>query len=253
MSVKKSECLLRLFHKYGFNSGTINLAFSILFGRGKMIKVNLSAYPYPFYLRREGSDIEVFFEIMLLMGYKFRTKLDHTPKTIIDCGANIGLASIYFKSRFPDVHIIAVEPEKNNFILMSENLQQYKDIICENIGIWNKETYVSVRFPDSINSGFSFKEAPEYSEGSIKALSITDLMKKHSLEQIDILKIDIEGAEKELFTFGYEYWLSRTRLIIIELHDKSVEGCSKALFNALSKYNFSTEVRGENLLCFIKQ
>jgi len=189
---------------------------------------------------------------MLMLGYNFKTKLNYDPKVIVDCGANIGLASIYFKSRFPDSKIVAIEPEKNNFDLMKKNLDAYENVICENIGVWNKEAFVGVKSADSTDWGFSFQEVDEGTAGSVKALSIRDIMEKHSIEKIDILKIDIEGAEKEVFSSDYSYWMDRTQMIIVELHDRSVEGCSKAFFDALTRYNFSTEIRGENLFCFIE-
>jgi hypothetical protein len=53
--------------------------------------------------------------------------------------------------------------------------------------------------------------------------------------EIDLLKIDIEGAEAELFSTNYESWLPKTRVIVIELHDAN---CTKIVKTVLSQYNF---------------
>lgn len=89
-------------------------------------------------------------------------------------------------------------------------------------------------------------------EGAVKAVSIKDIMEQYSFDRIDILKIDIEGAEIELFKNNYDDWLPSVRVLIIELHDRMRKGCSKTFFDALSKYNFSTEIKGENLFVFLK-
>jgi hypothetical protein len=60
--------------------------------------------------------------------------------------------------------------------------------------------------------------------------------------------MDIEGSEKEVFESSYEYWLPKTRMLIIELHDNMKNGTSKSLFAAISKYDFSFDMRDENLI-----
>ena len=76
------------------------------------------------------------------------------------------------------------------------------------------------------------------------------LMKKFNISQIDVLKIDIEGSEKELFESDYEEWLPNTRMLIIELHDGFRKGASKSFFNAISKYNFHMMKNDENLIFY---
>lgn len=65
---------------------------------------------------------------------------------------------------------------------------------------------------------------------------------------IDLLKLDVEGAEKEIFSVNYENWLPYTKVIMIELHDRFKHGCSKAFFSAVAKYDFSFSIRGENCI-----
>ena len=72
-------------------------------------------------------------------------------------------------------------------------------------------------------------------------------------DELDVVKLDIEGAEKEVFRAGFESWLPKTRLLIVELHDRMVPGCSKSLFDAVSKYDFDCETRWENLIFYNKQ
>ena len=78
------------------------------------------------------------------------------------------------------------------------------------------------------------------------------IMLQEGWETIDILKIDIEGSEKELFSSNYEKWLPATKLIFVEVHDDMKKGCSKAVFSAIGKYNFHFSMKHENLI-FINQ
>lgn len=252
MAVKKSECVLRLFYKYGLNISSFKALCSLFLSKKNIIKLNLKSYSHPFFLRKNSSDIDVFYEVMLVMAYNFETNFETKPEIIIDCGANIGLTSIFFKNKYPDSKIIAIEPERTNFELMIQNLAPYNSIICENTGVWSKNTYLKVDKQDATNWGFSFHEVEEHTENSIGALSIKSIMQKYSIDTIDILKIDIEGAEKELFITEYKYWMDRTRLLIIELHDRTIDGCSKALIDVLSQYNFLIEIRSDNIFCFLK-
>lgn len=252
MGSKRIEYTARLLYKYGAGPASLGTAFKLLFGKGGKLRLKLKKYPHPIYVRGKGSDLEVLNDVLLKFCYKFRTRIDFEPKAIIDCGANIGLTSVFFRSMYPDAEIYAVEPEENNYRLMVENLERYDNIHSINTGIWSRDTYLRVDNPDAEAWGFSFHETEDSADGGVKALSIRSIMEQYGIDSIDILKIDIEGAEREVFSEDCEYWLSRTRVLIIELHDRAVEGCSKAFFNALCKYDFSTEIKGDNIFCFIK-
>lgn len=77
-------------------------------------------------------------------------------------------------------------------------------------------------------------------------------MREQGWATIDILKLDIEGSEKEVFESNYAYWLPRTRAIFLEMHDQMRKGASKAVFKAISEFNFSFSMNHENLI-FINQ
>jgi hypothetical protein len=76
-------------------------------------------------------------------------------------------------------------------------------------------------------------------------------MATYNKKHIDLFKIDIEGAEKEVLSENNE-WLSRTKILIIELHDKKKKGCSNAFFSALSGRNFECHPFGQNFLLYNK-
>ena len=215
----------------------------------KFFSISLPKYSAPILLRNNTSDIGVFYQVFLAKSYNLNYYID--PKIIIDCGANIGLSAVFFKNKFPNAKVIAIEPELSNFELLEKNTKNYNDIFCINSGIWNKSTNLKIK-SNSSHWDFTVEEVDYKNENTIPAISIRDILDNHGIEQIDILKIDIEGSEKELFEEDYEYWMKRTKVLVIELHDGLREGASKSFFGAISKFNFRMTKKDENLVFYLK-
>lgn len=85
-------------------------------------------------------------------------------------------------------------------------------------------------------------------EECLKAITIDDILKKSGHDQIDILKLDVEGAEKEIFSNSYEYWLPRVKVLILEIHDWIKKGCGDSFYSAIKKYNFKESRSEENVV-----
>lgn len=200
-----------------------------------------------FYLRKGTSDFEVLKDIFGEKTYDF--KIIKNPKIILDCGANIGLGSLFFNMRFPEARIIAIEPEETNYELLCKNTENIKNILALKTGLWNKEVNLEIKDIGLGKFGFIVEEVEEGK--GIKSESINSLMLKYNIEFIDILKLDIEGSEKEVFEKNNE-WLKKVGILVIELHDRMKEGCAKSLFTALMNYDYVFELSGENLIFYFK-
>lgn len=213
-------------------------------GKGESLQLNkLKA---PFSLRNNPYDYATFEEVLLREEYNI--ELDFTPLTIIDAGANIGLTAIYFANRFPQSRIVSLEPDTENFNLLTRNTKPYNNINPLKCGLWSHDTFLQVIDEGHGNNAFTVMETNEGSNGAIKAVSIPAIMKAQNWGSIDLLKIDIEGSEKVVFESNYESWLPLVKVLIIELHDRMVPGASTAVFKAINKYNFSFDIKGENLV-----
>lgn len=210
---------------------------------GKLVASN---YKAPFYLRPNTSDYYTFDQVFLRDQYNIQ--LPFTPSTIIDAGANIGLSAVYFSQRYPQASIVAIEPSKDNFEQVQKNIAAYPQVKAICSGVWNKDVHLAIINTDGVNNAFMVAETTADNPEAVPAVSIETIMKQAGWETIDILKIDIEGSEKEVFETNYDYWLPRTKAIIIELHDHMKQGTSKSLFAAISKYDFSFDMRDENLI-----
>ncbi len=81
----------------------------------------------------------------------------------------------------------------------------------------------------------------------IPAISISEIMSKFGAEDIDVLKIDIEGSEIEILNKHHD-WLDSVKTLFIELHDRFQPGCTEALRNALNNYTYDESVSGESIV-----
>jgi FkbM family methyltransferase len=210
-------------------------------------KVQLKSLKYPFFIRGNTSDRLVASQVFYTKDYDISTNFK--PKVIIDCGANIGLASLYFKSKYPESTVIAIEPEINNFNLLVKNMANYSNFTAVNKGIWSESCHLEIiSGEDNLPWSFQVKQIEEQTDSSVEAISLLDIIKKYDLKEIDILKIDIQGAEENLFEKNAEKWLPYVKIIIIELHDRFLPLSSRPFYKVLSEYKFDTYFKGENII-----
>jgi FkbM family methyltransferase len=206
------------------------------------------------FLRNNYSDVAIFKQVFLEEQYYLYNFPLKEANRIIDAGANIGLAAIYFSRQFPDAEIISIEPELNNFQQLQKNTSNNSNIHCENAAIWGKDDLVEINNPDSLAASFMVSDKTVSINGaSIPAITISSLLAKYNWDSIDILKMDIEGAEKEVFENNNAgKWLAKTRLLIIELHDNYKPNCSKTFFKALEPFEYEAVYHHENIFVHFK-
>ena len=236
----------RFNHRFGIIHGSL-LFLKLKWGNQK--NINVPGYLFPISLRKRSSDYETFYQAIVHNQYLFSYPIK--AEIIVDGGANIGLASIAFKNMFPYATIIAIEPDKENFVQLNKNLQPYKNIHLVKAGIWNKKAILQVT--DKYNSGkwgMVTEEIETETKDSIATITIDEILLNFKLDRIDILKLDIETAEREVFSSGYEKWLPKVKVIVIELHDSMSKGTAMPFFKAITSTlkNFSFFQLGENII-----
>lgn len=200
---------------------------------------------HPFVLRNNPFDYATFEEVILREAYNI--PLGFNPQYIIDGGGNIGLTACFFATKFPEATIITIEPDTDNYKLLQSNCKPYSNIHTLQYGIWRNNTNLKIENANVGNNAFTVTETNETTPGILKAVTISSLMEQFNMPHIDILKLDIEGSEKEVFEENFESWLPVTKVLIIELHDNMKKRCSRSVFNAVNKYDFSFDMKGENI------
>lgn len=214
-----------------------------------LYKLDRQACKYPIILRIPSSDVSTYKQVFINQEYDFL--IGTQPKVVLDAGANIGLASIYFANRYPGARIIAIEPEQSNFDMLKENVAQYSNIIPIQAALWNKNEEINLVDPGRGKWAFmtEMKNASEGLAGEIchtvAAMTVDKIMKDYDLEKIDILKLDIEGAEKEVFG-DTSAWINRVDVLIVELHERMKAGCYRSFYCGSNGFDNEWK-QGENV------
>ncbi|MCC5938230.1 MAG: FkbM family methyltransferase [Lunatimonas sp.] len=191
---------------------------------------------------RDGrfSDRWVYKEIFEEEAYKLPVK--YPIQTVVDLGANIGLYTLFTKREHPEAQVICVEPDPANFELLRKNTNPYNGIYLEQAGIWHSAVTLELKNPHGYP--FTIYSEENLVSGNVQAVSMDWIVTKYQLKRIDLLKVDIEGAERMLFSRDYQNWLKRVKILQIELHDRRFPGCGQAFFKAIVEvfgvFNFYT-------------
>jgi FkbM family methyltransferase len=212
-------------------------------------RLRLRGIATPVYFRHGTTDKYVIAEVLVKQQYSCLKGMPGV-ETIVDAGANIGAASIYLLNLYPDARLVALEPDPENYRLLQKNLAPYSDrVTCLNMALWSSREELAV-----IHGGF--RDGGEWSHHvrtrrpgdaiCVGGTTMPELLERRSLRRIDILKIDIEGAEQFVFDGNATDWLKKVSSIAIELHDAN---CRDAFFNALVTLKYATSRFGEVTLC----
>ncbi len=214
--------------------------------KGNLSNLKTGNLAYPFNLRNNPFDYATFEEVILNETYNIPLRFN--PKYIIDGGGNIGLSACFFATKYPNSAIVSIEPDAENYSLLQLNCKPYNNIQSLQCGIWKNNAQLKIENTNAGNNAFTVTETDEVASGTIKALTVLSVMEQFGMPHIDVLKLDIEGSEKEVFEENFEAWLPKTRVLIIELHDEMKKGSSRAVFNAVNQFDFSFDMKGENVI-----
>lgn len=163
-------------------------------------------------------------------------------RSILDCGAYAGFSTVYFATRFPTAKIVAVEPDASNLEMLRLNTAACANVVVVHGAVWSHRC--GLRIENEGDEPWSFRVMEG---GPIPATTIANLARDHDLRPIDLLKIDIEGSERQVFESGYESWLRSVRLLLIELHDHQRPGSSDTFYEAVGDH-FRLTWSGENVI-----
>lgn len=229
--------------------GYLRHLFARFTGSHPLIPVTPEGTAHPLYLRSVSSDIPTYDKVFVQQEYRFTVASD--PSVIVDAGANIGLAAIYFANRYPTARVIAIEPEPDNYALLARNTERYPNITPVRAALWSANTDIDLVDRGRGSWGF-MTETPLDPAGpgvpatrsSVRAVTIDRLMDELEIDRISILKVDIEGAEREVFADS-SAWLARVDAAIVELHDRLKPGCRSSVDRGTAGLEHRWE-QGEN-------
>lgn len=216
----------------GRTPGTYSYKLSVLKTLTKFQFLNLSdkkkneevfftLAPYKIYGYSYETLDYLYREIFLNLSYNFDTKNEYP--VIIDCGSNIGMATLFFKKKYPQAKVLCFEPNPSSFKLLNKNIEEngLSNVELHNIALSNQigeiEFFIGNRKDSMVGSIRSDRAGNE--NVKVKAEKLSDFLARFS--KINMIKIDVEGAENlilnDLTSSGT---LSRVEQIIVEYHHK---------------------------------
>ena len=204
------------------------------------------------------------FEILwrdIFKNEEYKINLKNPEPLILDIGAHIGLATLYFKNKYPQARILAFEPNPNTAKILRLNIKanHLKNIRVIEAGIWNekgkKSLYIDITSQNPWTWGDSFVENIWNNQTPpqpilVKTIVLSDLLTK----PIDLLKLDVEGAEGQIIQESAEK-LKIVKNLILEYHKTPKTNPNNKLssiIKILEKANFKVTLLRKYNETFIK-
>lgn len=227
----------------------------ILTKEGKLLKLEgLPSLPKQvLHFRPFTSDVMVvkqhFFgnELFPIVSY-FKTK-GESPRKMIDAGGNIGLTSAYLQAQFPLLEVLLLEPSESNCLIARKNIDSSRTEIWQK-ALWWKEEILDL---DQSQAAWAMKvsEKRNSRKVGVQGVSLSGILQSPRFENVDYIKVDIEGAEEDVFfkDVHLRTFLIRVECISVEPHSESFELFFKRY---LEEINFRVIKSGELLIGFNK-
>ena len=170
--------------------------------------------------------------------------------TIIDIGAGIGDFSIYAAFARPKVSVLAFEPFPDSFDLLAKNLSdnQVDNVLIFQTAVWegDGELLLDLSSGEPLQIGSLEHGEVVKSEDTLKvqSISLNSLLIQNQLEQVDLLKLDCEGAEYKILMNAPHGALIKIRRIIMEYHDLDEKHNHRVLMTFLKEQGFQVRQYG---------
>lgn len=234
--------------------------------RGALIPVRLQALGRTVHVRHRSADVPTLRQVfvardydiaelpqaaMLAETYLATIAAGKTP-VIVDGGANVGFAALWFAHAYPQATVVAVEPERKNYDLLVVNTSGVANIIPLHAALLDRPGQVRIANPGAEAWGFQTMEVDAEAADAVPAVTVPDLIARVPNGRPFLVKVDIEGAEDALFRSNTE-WVSEAAALIVEFHDRLFpgEGRARRVLDRLIRDDVDIVDRGENLF-FVK-
>lgn len=216
----------------------------------RYFSISLSAFPNKkVFLRNYAGDIDIFYEIFYKKIYQLPDKLNKS--LIIDAGANVGFAALFFLKQMPDATIYCIEPDPDNFIFLKKNLKteiENDKIKLIMAGLSGKDGVMSLE-----NNFFKYNSnlTQEPVEGAVRVITykVETFLKTFVSGSVNLFKMDIEGSEESIFENDIS-WVNNVDELLIEFHsDKIKELCIGKL--AIQNFHYIPQKSRQNTNVFL--
>jgi FkbM family methyltransferase len=176
-------------------------------------------------------------------------------KTILDIGANVGAASVYFAMTYPAAQVYAFEPGSDALSLLQGNVEPLRNVSVFPFGLYSSSKTLSLFHGknDSVESSVWSTTRTDCRSEQIRLVNASQFLSEHGIESIDILKIDTEGCEVPILESLGGY-LPGVKVLYVEYHserDRRMIDAMLAETHVLWRGHVRFAYRGE--FCYLKR
>jgi FkbM family methyltransferase len=214
--------------------------------------LGISRLQYPFILRlrtgeqvnvEELTDLKAFWQIFLRRVYR----VDSTDRAIVDLGANIGVFTLYAARCATQAKIFSVEPFPSTFRRLVNNVRNHQletRVTCLNFaaaGSSGERLMPDAPVPSQRRALSSVASSTKISTGpQVTGKTLEAMFDENRLSHVDLVKVDIEGSEYEVFLSTPSNILVRIDRISMEYHGDSAPYSKQQLFDHICSAGFTT-------------
>ena len=155
---------------------------------------------------------------------------------VIDIGAYCGLTALAFAERVGlSGHIYAFEPDPENFQALQTNVNKYSinNVTLENAAVWKTNGFIALQAEGTISSAIQVLAARENATVNVKSINLSDYIIKNNINKLDLIKIDVEGAELEILSSSRDVLEKMHPRLVLETHmvhdHMTTDSCKKLL------------------------
>mgnify|MGYP006426558881 CR=1 FL=1 len=183
--------------------------------------------------------------VEILHDKEYSLNIPYSPTSILDLGANIGLATLCYHATYPNANIYCFEPDPQNYRRLKQHTQFSEKICCFNLAVGSSNNITSFYVDPHRGSSSSLsKRRSRQRRIMLETKTLGSILDNLPLSAVDVLKFDIEGAEEEVLLQFADY--SKIRTIVGEIHYDLVESPDALKKRLESSFNLKYKVKSKS-------
>jgi FkbM family methyltransferase len=208
----------------------------------------------PFYLFKTDVCFQIANDIFAGVTYPI-IPLVSGVKTVVDVGANVGAASVYFATAYPEAQVYALEPGSSPLLLLRQNVEPLRNVKVFPFGLHSSEKTLSLFHGknDCVESSLSCSARTSSASEQIRLVSASQFLSQQGIDKVDVLKIDTEGCEVPILR-SLAHYLPEVKVLYVEYHserDRRLIDRILAETHVLWRGHVTFAYRGE--FCYMKR
>jgi len=210
---------------------------------GENIKIQLHEQIH--YDKNDTNSWSTFFEVFIKNSYESDLVKFEKDDVVVDLGANIGMFTLFASNKVKKVY--SIEPLPDTYECLVKNTKKLENVITLNKAIYSTEKEMEfIQNEISISSSF-FRKKPNSETIKVKTIKFDNMLKEHNISRVNYLKVDIEGAEFDLFeNINEDYLQNNIDKIFMEVHIMNDNFKLEHIISKIDKY-FHYNIESENV------